>query len=244
MKKFGFTLSEILIAMGIIGVVAAATAPTLNMLLPDRNKSKVLKAYHVITTTTNSLLRNPSLYPGDGIVQFWENGRWVECEGLACGSLPYDWNLLLISKYPEITNANVNTFRNALQGRSKYINLLALNMEISTPHNNNATLYANGVNANFVTEDGLRWIIRVNDSGSQAIIKVDANDRGGDVGPNQTYTDNQQNPDRFSFYVDQFGRVKPNDALTQAYIENPKKLNDKTVDFERASNIHEVWQNF
>ena len=48
MKKNGFTLAELLIAIGIIGIVAAVTAPQLNKLLPDENKSKVLKAYKAL----------------------------------------------------------------------------------------------------------------------------------------------------------------------------------------------------
>ena len=235
MKKFGFTLAEVLITMGIIGIVAAVAAPTLNAIVPDRNKAKVLKVYNIIQSINSTLLNNPSLYPGDG------NDN---CEGLACTSRPYDWENLLISKYPDITAANVNNFSNALSGNIKYLNLLAMNLEISTAHNNN-TLYANGTNANFVTEDGLRWIIRANNTGTEAIIQIDTNDNGeNNVGLGQTYTQNQQNPDRFSFLVDQFGKVRPNDALTEAYITNPKKLNDKTADYQKAATLAGPWHNF
>ena len=37
MKKFGFTLAEVLVTLGIIGVVAALTAPAL--ILSSRNQS-------------------------------------------------------------------------------------------------------------------------------------------------------------------------------------------------------------
>ena len=43
MKKFGFTLMEIIVTIGIIGVVAAITAPTINNIMPDKNKIKVMQ---------------------------------------------------------------------------------------------------------------------------------------------------------------------------------------------------------
>ena len=48
MKK-GFTLAELLITMGIIGVIAAILAPAIGNLMPDSNKGKVLKVYNALT---------------------------------------------------------------------------------------------------------------------------------------------------------------------------------------------------
>jgi len=45
MKKLGFTLSEIIVTLCIIGVVAAITAPLIENLVPDKNKMMVLKYY-------------------------------------------------------------------------------------------------------------------------------------------------------------------------------------------------------
>ena len=38
MKKFGFTLAEIMIALSIVGVMAAVVGPAITNLAPDKNK--------------------------------------------------------------------------------------------------------------------------------------------------------------------------------------------------------------
>lgn len=54
MRKFGFTLAEVLITLGIIGVVASMTLPTLNQKLEDqRNMSSLKKAYSILQQATN-----------------------------------------------------------------------------------------------------------------------------------------------------------------------------------------------
>ena len=62
MKKFGFTLSELLITVGIVGVVAALTAPAVSNIMPDKNKMMFMKNYKELTTITEKLLQDPELY--------------------------------------------------------------------------------------------------------------------------------------------------------------------------------------
>lgn len=73
MKKSGFTLSELLVALVIIGVVGAITSPIINNLLPDKNKVAVLKLHKVITDINEQLLNNPTYYYTDG-----------SCHGFTC----------------------------------------------------------------------------------------------------------------------------------------------------------------
>ena len=40
MKKFGFTLAEMIIAIAVVGVLAAASVPLVNSIIPDREKFK------------------------------------------------------------------------------------------------------------------------------------------------------------------------------------------------------------
>ena len=56
MNKKGFTLAEVLIALAIIGVTAAITAPMLSSLMPDKHKAMVLKYYKTITDINKDLL--------------------------------------------------------------------------------------------------------------------------------------------------------------------------------------------
>lgn len=62
MKKFGFTLMEVIVALGIIGVVAAITAPVLENLVPDKDKIAVLKAYKIITDINSEIMEDPSVW--------------------------------------------------------------------------------------------------------------------------------------------------------------------------------------
>ena len=56
MRKMGFTLSEVLIALTIIGVVAAISAPLVNNVIPDKNKAIVLKAHKTISDINSEIL--------------------------------------------------------------------------------------------------------------------------------------------------------------------------------------------
>lgn len=79
MKKSGFTLAEILITLGIIGVLSALMAPTITNIMPDKDKITMLKLYNAVSNTTQALLSDPNYYYPT--VDF-ETGE-VEISGLA-----------------------------------------------------------------------------------------------------------------------------------------------------------------
>ena len=58
MKKQAFTLSEILISLTIIGVVAAITSPLISGIIPDKDKVAVLKVYKTVTELNQTLLND------------------------------------------------------------------------------------------------------------------------------------------------------------------------------------------
>ena len=41
MKRRGFTLTEVLVTIGILGIVTAVMAPVISNLIPDKNKAQV-----------------------------------------------------------------------------------------------------------------------------------------------------------------------------------------------------------
>ena len=55
MKKTGFTLAELLITLGIIGVIVAILVPAVNNAMPDENKAMYLKTYDTLSDT----IKNP-----------------------------------------------------------------------------------------------------------------------------------------------------------------------------------------
>lgn len=79
MKKKGFTLSEVIVAIGVIGVIAAITAPMLGSIIPDKDKVLVLKAYKTLNDLNKELLDNHAYYwiPSDS-----------DCVGFSCQQEP------------------------------------------------------------------------------------------------------------------------------------------------------------
>lgn len=59
------TLSEILIAMVIVGVLAKILIPVIMNVLPNKNKALFKKAYYVTEKVVNALLSDETLYPED-----------------------------------------------------------------------------------------------------------------------------------------------------------------------------------
>ncbi len=63
MKKPAYTLAEVLIAVGVIGIIAAVMLPLASKYRPDKNKVLFLKTYDDIVKTTSDLARNGDIYP-------------------------------------------------------------------------------------------------------------------------------------------------------------------------------------
>ena len=115
MKKQGFTLAELLIALGVIGVAAALLVPNLGKILPDRNKITVLNTAKVINEITTNLMNNDGLY--------YNINR---CVGLACNATP--------------KTAPYND--NKYSGDSKYSRLLISNLNVDGDVNEEANASA------------------------------------------------------------------------------------------------------
>ncbi len=204
MKRRGFTLAEVLITLAIIGVVAAAMAPTIGNLIPDKNKAQVIKIYKTIADINESLLNNPSLYYSGG----------SNCQGFACFQQPLDSPYNIDSKY---------------SGNTKYPYLLASHLQTTKDP------VASGTGIKFTTVDGIDWYVGYSSSLNKIQIEVDLN---GDEEPNKVYSTKCDKPDTFMFTLNPpDGKLQPGDALTDAYLKNPVKLNDKKKDYKTAESI-------
>ena len=82
MKKFGFTLAELLVSLTVIAIAATMMASLSGNLMPDKNKVKVLKFHSAISNALESMFNNENLYnPGQRI----EGNQVVaSCEGVEC----------------------------------------------------------------------------------------------------------------------------------------------------------------
>lgn len=201
MKKFGFTLSELLVTIGVIAVVAAMLAPLLTGLMPDKDKTQVLKIYKTVVTTNQELLDDPSL-------NWVQNIDGSTCDdGLVCFGLPFNPKYSNHQKYGYIY---------------KYCYLLADKLSlIEEP--------TEGSPFTFTTADGVEWEISTTED-LRYIITVKLNNKGDDC----TYSAECKKPAKFEFYVDGDGNVYGNDPLTEAFLNNKFKLNERKKDRAEA----------
>ena len=63
MKKQGYTLAEILICLGIIGMLAAILLPLANKYKPDGIKATYVKTYYTLVETIREIASNQAIYP-------------------------------------------------------------------------------------------------------------------------------------------------------------------------------------
>ena len=62
MKKFGYTLAEILIAITIIGIMTAVMLPLINNTKPDKTKAMYLKTYDSLVEILNNVTYNSQIF--------------------------------------------------------------------------------------------------------------------------------------------------------------------------------------
>lgn len=207
MKKYGFTLAEVLVAMSIIAISAAILAPMVIQIKPDRYKLKVLQAYQLANDATERLLEDQTIYFRD------LSGTFANCIGLDC------------AQQPTATPYNNSNYT----GGCKYPNLMVsiLNLDNVTQCTS-SNWKATGTGSN-----GVYWefIYEHQRGRNEIMIDVDPSSRG----INHTYDSQHKTPDRFTFIVDTYGDIKPNDDLSKIYIRNMANIN-KNDDFAELSN--------
>ena len=99
MKHQGFTLPELLISLGIIGVAAALIAPAVGNIMPNKDKGIILNATKTISEISETLLNNEGIY--------YEKDN---CLGLGCQEVP------LVGEHKDDNNYS---------GKGKFSKLLA-----------------------------------------------------------------------------------------------------------------------
>lgn len=128
MKKFGFTLSEILVTIAVIGVISSIVVPMVGDILPDQDKMKVLKCYKTIVDINKEILSDPSLY--------WTPAN-SNCTGLYCYQQPIN---------PDYDDSKFSGF-------NKYLLLFASKLDSDFSGNISGSQSV----ASFRTPDGIDW---------------------------------------------------------------------------------------
>ena len=84
MKKFGLTLSELVVAVSVIGIAASLIVPVVSKLVPDTRKSTVLK-YNALINNVIAEFYNSNYYAPQATLQE-EGGEATtsDCTGISC----------------------------------------------------------------------------------------------------------------------------------------------------------------
>lgn len=176
MKK-GFTLSELMVAMAVLGVLCAVVLPMVMNNNPNQNKMMIKKAYYTVSEIVSDLINDEALYPTIG-----------EDETVYVG---FD------------NQESVNLHGKTYSGESKFAELFATKLNLdSEVEDSCADFVSVGENEtgetskkcrSFTTQDGMIWDITESKAqimvGNKKIeskvrrIRVDVN---GDAPPNCT----------------------------------------------------------
>ena len=61
--KKGFTLAELLIALGVVGILVAILMPVIFSIIPDQNEIMAKKAYYTVQSVVSEMINDGSCYP-------------------------------------------------------------------------------------------------------------------------------------------------------------------------------------
>ena len=221
MKKNGFTLAELVVALGVIGIITALIVPAAHKLMPDNNKVLYLKAYDTISTTIDGLKNNSKLYP------------ICSKDNIDCASHP-----LFSNRKPLLAPFNAAN-DDRFEGKTKLCNLLAFSFDDLNNANCKSDRYTYdastfGNNVSFVSKNGMQWIVSPYEysyDASRARFQTDIwVDINGSAEPNCIYSDACQKPDRFKFMVAADGTIVQADPKGIAYSNTRKTFTKNKAD--------------
>lgn len=200
-KKFGFTLAEMMIVVGIIGVVATLSMSILNKAKPDKEMVMFKKAYYLMGRSIVEMINDDDMYPEnmDGN-QYFGNVDEVEVKGKL-----YEGD----TKFCELFASRVNT--------------------MGTPSCTEKT-FTDGTasTGQFTTADGITWILPISnfdDNSTTYPIYIDVD---GEKGQNCFYNETTcKNPDRFTVEFYQDGKMEVNGEIEKKYLATSNLSEDQ-----------------
>ena len=199
-KKYGYTLSEILVTLAILGVLISVMLPTIVRVNPNKQKALFKKAYYVAERIVYELVNDDDVYPIAPGTSGFDNVGEVTYLGISYGS---------------DTDA-------ALQ-KSKFCKLFARKVNTISDEANCDSAHTSYYNPAFYTTDGIAWSMPYTlfPSNTQQIIRVDVN---GATKPNCVYNSKCPNPDRFEIYVSVDGKMSVEGVKEKEYLKSNSSM--------------------
>lgn len=200
MKKFkGFTLTELMVALAVIGILVAIVTPTIMKTRPNKNKMMIKKAYYTTENIVGSLINDPTLYAD-------MTSACTHPEGM----VPGDY-----CAYGFDYDAAAETGAVSYSGDTKFQGLFASKLNISN---------ADADFTNFSTTDGMSWDFTniktgwVKGAAPAANIRELVIDVNGAAPPNclEAACEDADDFDRFRVRIRSDGKMAINPADTKA----------------------------
>ena len=239
MKK-GFTLTELLIALGVIGILVAILVPVIFNLMPDQSVLMAKRAYYSIQTVVSDLINDEGCYPdktqsagADRRVGFDDGYGYANC--LKWGG-----------------NNETRQYINREDAVAKFATLLADKLDLkegTTPSSSKVLKITS-----FETKDGMKWSIypfsgyggsairnKYTDlraiSDLFAIIEVDVNGDGNTPNCGQSVITNAcegnaRNFDEFAVALSTDGKLTILDGWARSAVKVGKDIKGLTTDSE------------
>lgn len=204
-KKRGFTLTELMVALAVLGVLTALVLPMINNNAPSRNRMMMKKAYYTIEDVVHNLINNEQYYPSAS----YEGSNYVGFDNLE--NTCTEGTCMEYNKFPKLFSTQLN-----------------VDGDISFDGTGSSIV-------TFKTTDGMTWIIMSEnmsvppseitdiEPGNNQVIQTITVDVNGDKAPNcyqglSGCSSRTKDFDQFRVYVTPYGKVIP--VSGQSWFEN------------------------
>ena len=236
MHKKGYTLAEALIALGVIGVLAALMLPMINKIKPDTTKISYLRVYDAINEAVDIMINNQMVYP---LVNDDETREYYKY-------LKYD-NYPL---YNSVAAKNTALGIDFKEGDEKFCQVLASSFGVSDDKMSCSNKDLNGSSSSFTLKDGKEFIVQTEIGApskgalewygmykSSVLLDIDGLNNGK----------NTSGIDRFIFVIYADGRVISGEDKGREYLSkriDVRKSNTSVVNYTAAEVDDDNFKNF
>ncbi len=239
-QKKGFTLTELLIALGVIGIIVAILVPIIFNLIPDQSVLMAKRAYYSIQTVVSDLINDEGCYPdktqsagADRRVGFDDGYGYANC--LKWGG-----------------SNDTRQYINSEDAVAKFATLFADKIDLKEGSTTSSSQVLKITN--FETKDGMKWYIypfsgyggsviknKYNDlraiTDLFAIIEVDVNGDGNTPNCGQSVMTSAcegtaRNFDQFAVALSTDGKLTILDGWARSAVKVGKDLKGLTTDSE------------
>ena len=247
MKNKAFTLAEILVTLGIIGIVVAITLPLVNKAKPDNTKIMFLKTYQEMVKAIQESAYNTAIY--QPTYEYEKNGDVYMIQV----------KHPLLSVYgPEITLPNGDVLTNAVQ-KNKICNVMAVALGVSGSGCNDTDNTAKSpkeFDKSFTIKNGIDvWVTTKFPEYSQfyEVFSADAArkdyftviyfDVNGSAAPNCYYhATGCKSPDRFKLIVSRDAEVYIADPVGRYYYNNQTRVKKKEMTIDSSEKVYKTME--